>query len=305
MYNIENINHTVFELADFLEYKSIINDSNTCSLSDLRAFLSAPDDEIDIKGVEEGDDKVIKKLQEALGRCSIRQLEYAIYPFFANQNSISCKLTLEDNNVFYIFLLLANRLNMQKESIQSNLDATKLFERLCCLVAKSYLGEHSICEILGTSIKGTFEQKVKDILMKLHIKGEFKNPLGSTGLQKDGGIDLIAWIPFKDSKDSQIIALGQCKTGSNWEQLMKKIAFFQNYSTLQPFVEPEYMFFVAEDFGMHKWEERSRNCGIIFDRIRIMEFLPANIKEIDASLFNDVKSWVEGAIINLRSKINQ
>ena len=189
---------------------------------------------------------------------------------------------------------------MKKERVQRCLDATELFERLCCLVAKSYLGEHAHCELFGTSIKESFEEKVKKILTKLHIKGEFKNPLGSTGLQKDGGIDLIAWIPFNDNKDSQLIALGQCKTGSNWEELMKKVAFFQNYSTLQPFVEPEYMFFVAEDFGMHKWEERSRSCGIIFDRIRIMEFLPVNIKEIDAPLFKDVKSWVEGAIVYLK-----
>lgn len=300
MYNIDNINHTVFELADFLEYKSIINDSNTCSLSELRAMLSASDDEIDIKGTEEGDDKVINKLQEALSRCSIRQSEYANYPFTTNHNSISCSLTLENNNLFYIFLLLANRLDMQKERVQCGLDATELFERLCRIVAKSYFGEHSICEIFGTSVNGSFEDKVKDILKKLHIQGEFKKPLGSTGHQKDGGIDLVAWIPFRDSKDSQLIALGQCKTGSNWEHLMKRVDFFQNYSTTQPFMAPIYMFFVAEDFGTYKWEERSRECGIIFDRKRIMEFLPNNINENDTPLFNDVKTWVEGAIAYLK-----
>lgn len=296
MYNIDDINHTVFELADYLEYKSIINESNTCSLGELRAMLSAPDDEIDISGTEEGDDKVINKLQEALSRCSIRLSEYSNYPFPINHNSISCILTLEDNNLFYIFLLLVNRLDMQKERVQRELDATKLFERLCRIVTKNYFGEHSICEIFGTSVNGSFEDKVEDILNKLHIQGDFRKPLGSTGQQKDGGVDLIAWIPFKDSKDSQLIALGQCKTGSNWEQMMKRVAFFQNYSTAQPFMEPIHMFFVAEDLGIYKWEERSRSCGIIFDRKRIMEFLPSNIKEVDAPLFNDVKIWVEGAI---------
>lgn len=300
MYNIDNINHTVFELADFLEYKSIINDSSTCSLAELRALLSVSDDEIDIKGMEEADDKVVNKLQEALNCCSIRQSEYAHYPFMTNQNSISRLLTLGDNSLFYIFLLLVNRLDMQQERVQCGLDATKLYERLCCIVAKSYFGEYSICEIFGTSVNGSFKDKVKDILKKLQIQGEYRKPLGSTGHQKDGGIDLVAWIPFKDRKDSQLIALGQCKTGSNWEHLMRRVEFFKNYSTTLPFMDPLYMFFVAEDFGTYKWEERSRSCGIIFDRKRTMEFLPNNINEIDVPLFNDVKTWVEGAVTYLK-----
>lgn len=296
MDNICDVSCSVFELSDFMECKSLFSASKKCSISDLRASFSAPDDELDINGTEEGDDRVISKLQDALGHASERYIQFSYYPFRIDRNSIESTVSLDSVDLIYVFLLFANRLNMQTNRIKGGQDATELFERLCRIVAMNYLGEHSVCEILGTSIDDSFEDKIKKILKVLNISGIFTSPLGSTGRQKDGGIDLVAWIPFKDKKDSQLIALGQCKTGSNWEPLMKRVSLFQNFSTKQPIMEPIYMFFIAEDFGSHKWEERCRSCGILFDRRRILEYIPSNLKEIYPQLFSDIKMWVTHAM---------
>ena len=294
MFRIDNIHHSVYELADFLEFQALKRGS--CAINDLRSVLSASDDELDLAGIDEGDDKVLNKLQEALQHCSYRGIDFGGYPYTINQNSITLTSALEDKSLICVFLLLANRLDMQKERMQGGKNATELFERLCRVIVKNYLGEHSESEIFGTAASGNFEKKVKYILEKLNIHGTFKQPYGGTERQKDGGVDIVAWIPFKDEKDSQLIALGQCKTGTNWEHLMRKVAFFDLFSTQQSFVAPIHMFFVAEDFGKYKWQERSSKGGIIFDRRRILDLFPQNVNMLDSSLISDIVDWTSASV---------
>ncbi len=299
MFSIESINYPIYILADFLEFQALIHE--TCAVSSLRSLLSASEDELDIEGIEEGDDKVLNKLQEALLYCSRRKEEFCDYPFVVNEHSISLYSKNSNKGQLYLFLLLINRMNMQRERVQGGNNATELFEYLCCHVALNYFGNNAKCEVFGTAEFGKFEEKVNNLLGKLHIKGVYKQPLGGTEQQKDGGVDIVTWIPFDDNKDSQLIALGQCKTGSNWEVLMNKIDFFDNFSSERPFVDPVYMFFVSEDFGTYKWEQRSRACGLLFDRKRILKFVPIDIAKINPTLFGNIKIWVSSTIDYIKS----
>ena len=300
MFSVDSINYSIYILADFLEFKALYNER--CALNDLRSLLSASEDEFDLNGIEEGDDKVLNKLQEALLYCSRRKQEFSDYPFVVNDSSISLSMDLKDKELIYLFLLLVNRMNMQQERVQGGKNATELFELLCRLDALNYLGDRAKCEVFGTAVAGSFEDKVNDLLAKLDINGTYKQPLGGTERQKDGGVDIVTWIPFDDNKGSQLIALGQCKTGSNWECLMRKVDFFDNFSTERPFVDPLYMFFVSEDFGTYKWEQRCRSCGILFDRKRVLELVPDNIKDINPVLFDDIKIWVTATMDYIKNE---
>lgn len=301
MFIINNINHPFFEIADYIEFCALKNSDGTCSIAGLRAALSAPEDEIDINGTEAGDDAVLNKLSGALVENSERNTVFSGYPFTINKNSLCCKNVLTGKEAYYVFLLLANRLNMQTEKIQGGQNATDLFERLCRYVISEYLGGHCKSEVLGTSGSNDFDIKVNDILRKMDFPGCYKKPYGGTGKEKDGGIDIIAWIPFEDRKDSLLIALGQCKTGSNWERFLKKNEFFSKYTTYTPYVNPIYFFFVTEDFGEYKWEERSKDAGVLFDRRRILEFIPTDIYSIDAQLDADIHTWVNAALQYIRT----
>lgn len=298
MFGIDSVNYPIYVLADYLEFKALAN--GKCALGDLRSFLSASEDELDILGIDEGDDRVLSKLQEALHYCSRRKNEFCEYPFALTNQAIILQSELSERQIVYLFLLLANRLNMQTERMQGGYEATNLFESLCRLVALRYFGLSAKCEIFGTAVPGNFEDKVNALLKKLSIRGHYKQPFGGTDKQKDGGVDIVTWIPFMDNKDSQLIALGQCKTGSNWENLLKKVNFFDNFSTEKPCVDPIYMFFVTEDFGTYKWAERSRSCGILFDRKRVLEYLPNRIQDTDVKVFEGVNTWVHAAIDYIR-----
>ena len=285
-----------YTIADFLELKCIKSDGTISSLS-FRSLLSISDDELNNEGIESSDDISATILDSAISECYYRaQSCPERYPFTTGRSSLELKTEPSWYKDVYVFLLLATRLNMKTDKKQGGLDGTLLFEELCAVISKEYYGSHSMVTVFGTSESGSFKDKVNNLLHSLNIKGQSKDPIGSTGHQKDGNLDIVAWIPFADKKDGQMIAMGQCKTGTHWEEMLSELdpsGFFSCYSTQQPYVKPLKMFFVTESFGDYKWEERSNNGGIIFDRIRIMEYLP---DMLDSELLTKIRAWNASAI---------
>lgn len=296
MFSRPNSSDSKYLLADYAEYKCYTN-GDSISCGSLRFLISASDDEIDNDGMESSDDRSIDLLNEAIDECSNRILKCnGRYPFVTEGGTLELNSSVPPHiSEIYLFLLLATRLNMNTQRVQGDEDATQLFEKLCALVAKEYYGAHSKSMVFGTASKGSFKDKVEDLLRKLNISASYKTPLGSTGRMKDGNLDIVAWIPFSDNKDGQFIAMGQCKTGDHWEPMLTELnpeSFFANFTTNPPYVPVTRMFFVTESFGQYKWEERSREGGILFDRTRIMEYLPNNI---DPTLLDSIISWNKAA----------
>ena len=285
-----------YVLADFLELECLKAQTEISSLS-YRSLLSISDDEIDNNGIESSDDLSVEKLDTAIDECYNRSLCCPNqYPFITGRSSLNLKSEENFYKDIYTFLLLATRLNMNKYRNLAGYDGTELFENLCAIVTKEYFGGHAIAEVFGASIKGSFRDKVTNLIKKLHLRGQFKEPEGSTRKEKDGNLDIIAWIPFSDKKDGQMIALGQCKTGTNWEGMLTELnpdIFFSLYSTQSPYNKPLKLFFVTESFGNYKWQERCSCGGILFDRTRIMEFLPS---DLDEQLVDKIKKWNSSAI---------
>lgn len=299
MFSRLNRGDSPYKVADFLEFECIKAGGGVSSLS-YRSYLSMPDDEINNEGIESSDDISVSILDAAIAECSNRY-QYCPnnYPFVTGTSSLDLKSEDSWHNDIYTFLLLATRMNMRDNREQGGYDGTKLFEQLCAFVTKEYYGKHCQAKVFGTAISGPFKEKVEDLLRSLNIRGHFTDPEGSTAHQKDGNLDIVAWIPFSDKKDGQMIALGQCKTGTHWEGLLTELdpeGFFALYSSQQPYSKPIKMFFVTESFGKYKWGERCSSGGVLFDRTRIMEFLPNEIDGELAELLERIKIWNMAAL---------
>lgn len=297
MFNRPNSQDPAPIVADFLELQCLLSDTPVSTYS-LRSLFSMPDDELDNNGVESSDDISIETLEDGIKECEQRSL-FCLqkYPFEINSNSLTLKSEDGVYKEIYQFLLLSTRLDMNTDSIQAGLNATQLFEELCARVAVEYFGQHSRSMVFGTAGVGNFKQKVERVIGNLNLTSSFKTPLGSTGRQKDAAVDVVAWIPFADKKDSQLIAIGQCKTGTHWESMLTSTqpkVFFESHFTGLPFADVERLFFVSESYGIDRWEERSRKAGIMFDRTRIMEFIPSNM---DIDLLNMIMQWNQEALI--------
>ncbi len=304
MFTRPNKYDSSYLIADYLEFQCLMTEEPVSSY-DLRALMSMSDDEIDNDGIESSDDYSIDSLDEAVGICGERSAFCPNrYPFKAVGNSLSLQRETLWYKDVYVFMLFATRLNMNTQKVQGGEDATKLFEMLCSEVAREYLGSHSHSIVFGTGVDGGFREKVDNMLSELHLPGTYRQPEGATGRQKDAHVDVVAWIPFADNKDSQMIAMGQCKTGTSWEGMIGELVpedFFSCFTTRSPYAKVVKAFFLTESFGNYKWEERCQKAGILFDRTRIMEYLP---NELNASLLRRIRTWNKAAIDNERNNID-
>ena len=293
--NIPSIKDDISEIADFIEIKCLFSDEGLYSIESAKSALSVESDELHFEGIDDDDDKIYNRLMEVFAELKQRKRDCNnFYPFNIDNNLISfnneCK---EQITEIYKYLLFATRANMRDDRhFGEGKDAALIFEMLSQYICESYFGNQSTSMVFGTAAGIAFNDKVRRLMEKLNYKSEVKIPIGSSGKRKDGKLDVIVWNPFKDKRDSMLIGMAQCKTGTHWDETLTQLQpsnFFRNYMSYIPIADPVRLFFITESVAINEqWEERARDAGILFDRQRIMSLLP---QEIDQDLLKDLIGW--------------
>lgn len=208
------------EVADFMELQCLMSPNKSYSAVDAALAMGMLNEEEIDDSIE--DERKLGNTYEALSEIEDRfRLCNRRYPFITTAYSIELNANVEKNVVdLYTFLLFATRSNMkQVRRLSDGLDATQIFEQLCSLVAKNYFGNNSRSFVFGTGGDiHSFKQKVDDFLSRLSEKG-YRHRMVEDHLNtdKDGKVDVIVHIPFpEDERKGSLIAIGQCKTGTNW-----------------------------------------------------------------------------------------
>lgn len=288
---------TQAEIADYLEAECLLSQDKNFSIIEAAEDNGIVEDEDFIDSPEVD---VYSGYAEAL--LQVDERTKAIpdrYPFIGELKSISLSSNCSDYfQLIYTFLLFATRWKMGADRIINGKDGTLLFERLCHKVLTNYLGQNAKGLVFGTGAemdeKG-FEAKVRAMLEMFAEKGyQFRSPDGNRNHQKDAKVDIVAFIPFNDSKKGHFIAFGQCKTGTSWRDQINQLdpnAFSKLYIQPPLVFTPICIYMISEAFDTD-WEELTvKSGGVLFDRIRIMQFLPDSI---DENLKNDIAVWVNG-----------
>ena len=206
---------------------------------------------------------------------------------------------LNCRQLVYLYLLLATRLNMHDNRMHAGIDGALLFEKVCADVAKSYLGDRAESMVFGMSAQtGGFRKRVEDFCRQLGEGGGVKDEVNPN--VKDGKLDVVAWKPFADSCQGKLIIFGQCKTGTNYRDMLMQLqpdAFCKKWLRDKPPVDPLRAFFVSEalsrsgDRSRHQWYEHSADAGLLFDRCRIVDFCDSVADEV----LEEVRTWTEAA----------
>lgn len=286
------------EWADYAEYLAIKNGS--ISLHKLTKAPLLVSDETIVSGIQDATDNFNDKADEISIEINRRKnICGAKYPFdmTANGYVINYNAADDDTNWIYRFLLLSTRLNMKKSKVQNDVDGTQVFERLSAEVAKEFFGDKAEADVLGTSREdiSNFRDKLGELTKKIGEGGSIHpNP----GFQpQDDNIDVVLWKGFTDKMQSQVIAFGQCKTGTSWSDKLSELntdAFCKTWFSMQPVMTPMRMFFCAQYFPLDIWRVRANEAGLVFDRFRILDYLPQNVGE---ELMKKIKAWCS-AILN-------
>jgi hypothetical protein len=93
-----------------------------------------------------------------------------------------------------------------------------------------------------------------------------------------------------------LIGFGQCKTGTSYESHRRDLRpedFCKKWIQIPFNQDPIRLFFIADVLERGKFWKRSLDSGIMFDRIRIMDFLPNNI---DNTLEQNICAWSQDAV---------
>lgn len=226
------------------------------------------------------------------------------YPFTPYNNGITMKVdTPELVRDIYSFLLLATRTDMNQMKMQEGVDGTALFERLCNEVLHNYFGAFSSSFVFGTGglASGGFSRSLQAMAERLEEPG--MEPIEDIHQEKDGGVDVVVNLLFHDKRGGSFSCLAQCKTGTNWQgglhQLNPDSFCKRFFSPKQPRFEPIKAFMIAECIHAEDWDKHSYDVkGLLFDRMRIMQYLP---EMIPAQLLTDIRRWNASVIRQLSS----
>jgi hypothetical protein len=185
----------------------------------------------------------------------------------------------------YIVCLILSLFGVQEEFR----DGPKLFERLSAEVVKRYLNGKVF--IFGwPPIEGTptaIAERIKSACECFHERFA-ESPAER---YNDRGVDLVAWIPFIDSKSSQCVILAQCASGHNWREKTTRLPLSSWKQYIHWACNPMKAFFVPCIIPDNLWHDVSNEAGILFDRIRIMNLIGDGIE--DPQLLAELREWRE------------
>lgn len=285
------------EIADFWEIQAVRRPGQYVSKTNISRTLSVGLDEFKHEGIESEDDDLTSDLDGVLFELSRRRdFSSGKYPFSFTKYSLKL---CEENTLYkdvYLYLLLCTRFNMRDSKVHNDIDGTLLFEKLCGEVAANYFGETSKSYVFGTANPGNFEEKIDNLIEKIGEGHAFKNPNNNAPTKNDDAVDVVAWRDFADERIGKLIAFGQCKTGTSWQDDIKKLnpkTFCDNWFSEQPILTPIPLVFISDTLCEQFNFSTVQRGRLVFNRFRILEYIE---DDLSPDIHHKIKSWLDGAI---------
>ncbi len=228
---------------------------------------------------------------------SIRNNNYgSFYPFEITHNTIKLKENLTGSNKVYIGLLLSSCNNYHNKQPLF----TSVFEEISKIAMQGYLGTTASVHCFGVSslascrYRGSLETKMTKLADDIEYELTGKRHIFKDGDNGDGGVDIVAWLPFPNdiNLSRKQLFLGQSATGKNWDTKQGSVSRVKNYiyipdSTLNVLFVP----YDLRDMERRFEEEGNITASIVFDRYRIL------------SLINDSDVWQSEKGIDFQTMI--
>ncbi len=294
-HTIPTSNSNINELTDYFEWRCIVDGS--VSLNDGLKPIALINDEINNEGINSESDQLLAMLDDILNEFQRRSsFSNNRYPFEVQKHGY--RLSIKKNHIaywVYVYLLLCTRLNMKTSSIWNKIDGTLLFEELSAEVARNYFGERAESFVFGTSTLGGFQKKVSDLCLALGEGQGFSSHGSNSVTANDDKLDVVVWKSFSDKQFSKLIGFGQCKTGTSWDDgatiELQPADFCKKWFINSTIEDPVKMFFCSQYFPLSNYQ-KAINAGIVFDRFRILDFLP----KLDKKFSSKIEIWCKLAI---------
>jgi hypothetical protein len=199
------------------------------------------------------------------------------------------KLDPASTSHFYLFLLLVSLDGPMRRAKRYH-EIEELFDNVVREAVRSYLGPGTETLRFGwppsEGRPATFNKALDWLSEHTGL------PVGS-GLpaprSKDGGLDVVAWKPFRDARSAFALALVQCTVQFDWHPKATDIldhVWLSRIDSGRPVLTSLAVPFVIPK-NYPKWDELRRMTNIVFDRLRLTQVLA----DRDPTPFTDMIGW--------------
>lgn len=286
------------ELADFAEL--LAWDKGSVSTREIAAYLGRLSENDHNVGCDDNDDENADEIDEVMvelgrraGACG------GGYPFVLEMEGTVLRHAPNNKghrSHIYHYLLLSTRLNMTTDRVHAKIDGADLLEEIAAETLRCYLGaQRARTMVFGTATPGKFKEKVNHLCRELGEGGAFRTMDTGSVDANDDKLDTVSWLPFADKSRSQLIIFGQCKTGTNWRDMLTQLQptdFIKRWMSEPYMHDPLRAFCVAEAVYRSRWAGYSVYSGLLFDRCRIVDFC----ENLNKDLLAKIKKWSAAAL---------
>lgn len=289
--------------CDYIELIVLCDGEDGVSVSDIydRFLEDERIQEIGSDNGAEANEKWISKIEDWFSEIEARIFAYGDhYPFELLDRRLKLKSVQTDENLVYLGLLLCSSLSyLDKTDI-----FTSAFEYLSFCATKNYLPKIAEVHIFGVSSKnnlrytGSLEKKIRKFAVDINESVSSKPNVFRDRDNGDGGLDIVAWVPFESdiNLDKKQLFVGQSASGLNWKDKQASVDRLKNYINLA--TAPLNVLYVPFDFRDSE-RQFSENylitSDLIFDRYRLIKLLTPDVV-FDGELGIKFKSHIESAI---------
>ncbi|HHH2114901.1 TPA: hypothetical protein ACPZUT_000231 [Yersinia enterocolitica] len=277
--------------CDYIELLALVDCDDGVAISDIYDRFLEDEKITDIGTENNGRTSEIwsSRINSWFAEVSSRAANYGdYYPFVFDGIRIKKKGSIADIHHIYICLLLCSLLKY----LEGYHQVTTIFEKLSYYALKNYLPDSAEVHIFGVSSDrsskyiGSLEDKFTLLARDLGLTRSLRANIFRPGDNGDGGVDIVAWIPFRGdlNLEHKQIFLGQSASGKNWSSKQASVARVKNYLADLPDNTQNILFvpFDFRDSDRNFCQNDEITASIIFDRHRMIKLIDLN------DMYNDV-----------------
>ncbi len=279
--------------TDWLELTALTSPRRAGSAEDLIGALRASgvtdalveealdDEDVDIDAAtDQGSERAQALAESALALADERSrsvLRPQRYPFDPRGRSLVARPGAASSTYTYLLLLT----HYGESAGPAGENGAELFESVAAVAARNYFGGDSTGAVVyqfgfpHRNAPAGFADAVDDMCMRMNEGGGARRERPTIGHQKDGKLDLAAWIPMPDQRYGKVLGFGQCATGRNWPAKVSELQASTWCSTWMLEVPPAIplpLFFLPHRISATEWTDRAPYAGVMFDRCRLTAY---------------------------------
>lgn len=273
-------------LADWLEATMLVERRSYMPRARIRKYIKTlfaedqPDVSVEI---------LLREIARRRRHCPIT------YPFEEHDSGI--KYTQSKTGTPYIFMLCMSVSKRYRDEHRQK-DTDQLFDSLVLDALLKYLGSGSTGVRFGAPASGRRPQNFRDAIywlaetMNLSKGGGTPRKTGG-----DGGLDVIAWHPFRDRRSGFLVLLAQCTVQRDWVIKAKDLTedIWRGWIDIgkDPHLTLAIPFVIPLNY--EKCDEVRRLVHTVLDRLRLADLL----QKATLNKQSEIQAWTASEVIRM------